>query len=57
MLLVFVQNAFLCFSSKTDSEIVSREARDLDLPMKSGKGNKIFSTSHRESRYCLASIS
>ena len=26
---------FLCFSSKTGSEAVSREARDLKLPMKS----------------------
>ena len=32
MLLVFVQNAFLCFSSKTASEAVSREAHDLELP-------------------------
>ena len=34
MLLVFVQNAFLCFSSKTGSEAVSRESRDLELPTK-----------------------
>ena len=31
---VFVQNAFLCFSSKTSSEVVSREARNLELPGK-----------------------
>ena len=31
---VFVQNAFLCFSSKTGSEVVLREARDLELPTK-----------------------
>ena len=31
---VFVQNAFMCFSSKTGSEVVSREARDLELPTK-----------------------
>ena len=35
VLLVFVQNAFLCFSSKTDSKVVSREARNLELPAKS----------------------
>ena len=29
--LVFVQNALLCFSSKTGSEVFSREARDLEL--------------------------
>ena len=29
VLLVFVQNAFLCFSSKTGSEVFSREARKL----------------------------
>ena len=34
MLLVFVQNAFLCFSSKTGSEAVSQEAHDLELPAK-----------------------
>ena len=32
--LCFVQNAFLCFSSKTGLEVVSREARDLELPAK-----------------------
>ena len=32
--LVFIQNAFLCFSSKTSSEVVSREARDFELPAK-----------------------
>ena len=31
---VFIQNAFLCFSSKTGLEVVSREARDLELPAK-----------------------
>ena len=31
---VFVQNAFLCFSSKTSSKVVSREARNLELPAK-----------------------
>ena len=34
MFLVFVQNAFLCFSSKIGSEEVSLEARDLELPAK-----------------------
>ena len=38
VLLVFVQNAFLCFSSKTGSEVVSREARDLELPTKCAWG-------------------
>ena len=32
---VFIQNAFLCFSSKTGLEGVSREARALELPAKS----------------------
>ena len=31
MSLVFYQNAFLCFSPKTGSEAVLREARDLEL--------------------------
>ena len=31
----FVQNAFLCFSLKTGSEVVLWEARDLELPAKS----------------------
>ena len=41
---VFVQNAFLCFSSKPGSEAVSREARDLELPAKRawGKSKVIF---------------
>ena len=30
----FIQNAFLCFSSKTGSKAISREARDLELPVK-----------------------
>ena len=34
MFLVFVQHASLCFSSKTGSEVVLREARDLELPTK-----------------------
>ena len=34
MLLVFVQNASLCFSPKTSSDVVSREAHDLELPTK-----------------------
>ena len=34
VLLVFVQNAFLCFSSKTGSEVFSREAHDWKLPAK-----------------------
>ena len=34
VLLVFVQNAFLCFSSKTGSEVFSREAHDWKLPVK-----------------------
>ena len=29
--LIFDQNAFLCFSSKTGSEVVSREARYVEL--------------------------
>ena len=33
--LVFVQNAFLCFSSKAGLKAVSREGRDLELPAKS----------------------
>ena len=33
--LVFVQNTFLWVSSKTCSEVVSREARNLELPAKS----------------------
>ena len=36
--LVFVQNVFFCFSSKTGSKVVSREARDLELPTKSAQG-------------------
>ena len=32
--LVFVQNAFLCFSSKAGLEVVSWEALDLELPAK-----------------------
>ena len=47
MPLVFVQNAFLCFSLKTGSEVVSRKARDLELPAKVLKGNKFFDKSHR----------
>ena len=38
MLFVFVQNAFLCFSSKTSSEAVLREACDLELPAKYALG-------------------
>ena len=38
MSLVFNQNAFLCFSPKTGSKAVSREARDLELPAKSAQG-------------------
>ena len=34
LLLVFVQNASLCFSLKTGLEVVSQEARDLELPTK-----------------------
>ena len=34
----FVQNAFLCFSSKTGLEVFSREARDLELPVKCAWG-------------------
>ena len=30
----FVENAFLCFSSKTGSKVFSREAHDLELPAK-----------------------
>ena len=40
MSFVFVQNAFLCFSSKTSSDVVSREARDFELPVL--KGNNLF---------------
>ena len=36
--LVFVQNAFLCFSSKTGSEAVLREARNLELLAKCALG-------------------
>ena len=32
--LVFVQNAILCFSSKTGLEVFSRVARALELPAK-----------------------
>ena len=54
MLLVFVQNAYLCVSPKIGSEAVSREARDLELPAKCVvKGNKVLSI-HTES---LATIS
>ena len=44
VLLVFVQNAFLCFSSKTSLEAVSWEARNLELPAKCawGKSKVIF---------------
>ena len=44
VLLVFVQNAFLCFSSKTGLEAVSWEARDLELPAKCawGKSKVLF---------------
>ena len=34
VLFVFVQNAFLCFSSKTSSEAILRKACDLELPAK-----------------------
>ena len=34
MSLVFVQNAILCFSSKTGSNVFLRVARDLELPAK-----------------------
>ena len=34
VLLVFVQNAFVCFSSKIGSEVFSREACDWELPAK-----------------------
>ena len=34
MFLVFVQNTFWCFSSKTGSKAISREAHDLELPTK-----------------------
>ena len=44
LFLVFVQHAFLCYSSKTGSEAVSQEARDLELPTKCawGKSKVIF---------------
>ena len=35
VLFVVFQHTLLCFSSKTCSEVVSREARDLELPAKS----------------------
>ena len=38
MILVFVQNAFVCFSSKTGSEVFSREAR-VSFPRNVFKGN------------------
>ena len=40
--LCFVQNAFSCFSSKIGLKVVSREARDLELPAKRVKGNNLF---------------
>ena len=57
MFLVFIQHAFLCFSSKTDSEVVLQEARDLKLPAKCawGKSKVIFFI--RNSHYCIAGIS
>ena len=44
VLLVFVQNAILCFSLKIGSEAISREACDLELPAKCawGKSKVIF---------------
>ena len=38
VILVFVQNAFLCFSSKTGSEVFSREACNLELSAKCAYG-------------------
>ena len=57
VLLFFVQNAFLCFSSNTGSEAVSREARDLELPTKGAWGKTKIYFSYRNSCHCLASMS
>ena len=47
----------MCFSSKTSSEVVLREACNLELPGKVLKGNKFFDSSHRNFCDCLATIS
>ena len=55
--LVVVQNAILCFSSKTSSKVLSWVARDLELPTKFAWGKLKITFSYRNSRYCLVSIS
>ena len=40
--LIFLFKMHLCLSSKTSLEVVSREARDLELPAKKAYGNKLF---------------
>ena len=48
MILVFVQNAFLCFSSKTGSEVFSQEAHNLELLEKCAYGKFQKSLFHTE---------
>ena len=58
VLLVFVQNAFFCvFLQKLVQRSFCEKLAIESFPRNVLKGNKIISTSHRESRYCLASIS
>ena len=50
MLLVFFQNAFLCFSSKTDSEVYREKLTTENFPRNVLNGNYKVTFSYKKSR-------